>query len=59
METGPLFSAMQQHSYSQRASLESLSTDDMRYLLILMGTITIISFILVVSVVSILIAFIW
>jgi len=61
MDEGPLFSAMQQQaslSFDTGAA-DGMSTDEMRQLLILMGTITVISFVLVVSVVTILIAFIW
>ena len=43
----------------QLTMLETMSPDDMRRLLVLMGTITVISFVLVVSVISVLIAFIW
>ena len=55
-----MLSALQDQIYSQRtADAVKLSNEDMRHLLVLMGTITVISFILVVSVVTILLAFVW
>jgi len=61
MEGGPLLSALQDHQiYPMRTEQQvKMSTEDMRHLLILMGTITVISFVLVVSVVTILLAFVW
>ena len=58
---GPLLSALQDHQiYPMRTEQQvKMSTEDMRHLLILMGTITVISFVLVVSVVTILLAFVW
>ena len=54
-------SALQDHQiYPMRTEQQvKMSTEDMRHLLILMGTITVISFVLVVSVVTILLAFVW
>ena len=57
MAEGALLSALQNRLYANKD--DAMSVDEMKHLLILMGTITVISFVLVVSVVTVLIVFIW
>ena len=58
----PMYIPIQQRYLSNTRTyddVERMSVDEMKHLLIMMGTITIISFILVVSIVTILAAFVW
>jgi len=64
MDNDPMYIPVQQRYLSntrnyEQEGLERMSVDEMKHLLIMMGTITVISFILVVSIVTILAAFIW
>ena len=64
MDNDPMYIPVQQRYLSntrnyEEEGLERMSVDEMKHLLIMMGTITVISFILVVSIVTILAAFIW
>ena len=59
MEGGPLYGALQAHTQRHPEPPQNTSDDQIRQLLIFMGTITIISFILVIALVTVFIAFIW
>ena len=62
MDNEPMYIPVQQRYLSNTRTyeeVERMSVDEMKHLLIMMGTITVISFILVVSIVTILAAFVW
>ena len=60
MEAGPLSSSlMARRELVAEQQQRVISDEQIRQLLIFMGTITVISFVLVVSVVTVLIVFIW
>ena len=67
MDNDPMYIPVQQRYLSNSRNynkeevrqVERMSVEEMKDLLIMMGTITVISFILVVSIVTILAAFVW
>lgn len=59
MEGGPLQSALLAPQGSRDVKTETINEEQIRQLLIFMGTITIISFVLVITLITIFIAFIW
>lgn len=60
MEAGPLSSSlMARREVVARSQEQVISDDQIRQLLIFMGTITVISFVLVIALITVFIAFIW
>ena len=60
MEAGPLSSSlMDRREVVARSQEQVISDDQIRQLLIFMGTITVISFVLVIALITVFIAFIW
>ena len=60
MEAGPLSSSlMARREVVSEQQQQVISDDQIRQLLIFMGTITVISFVLVIALITVFIAFIW
>ena len=60
MEAGPLSSSLLARSEEVAEQQQQVISDDqIRQLLIFMGTITVISFVLVIALITVFIAFIW
>ena len=60
MEAGPLSSSlMARREVVGRSQEQTISDEQIRQLLIFMGTITVISFVLVIALITVFIAFIW
>ena len=58
MEAGPLSSSLMARREAV-AEQQVISDDQIRQLLIFMGTITVVSFVLVIALITVFIAFIW
>ena len=61
MEAGPLSSSLmaRREVVGDRSQEQTISDEQIRQLLIFMGTITVISFVLVIALITVFIAFIW
>ena len=61
MEAGPLSSSLmaRREVVVGRSQEQTISDEQIRQLLIFMGTITVISFVLVIALITVFIAFIW
>ena len=60
MEAGPLSSSlMARREVVSEQQQQVISDDQIRQLLIFMGTITVVSFVLVIALITVFIAFIW
>ena len=59
MEAGPLSSSLMARREAESEQQQAISDEQIRQLLIFMGTITIVSFVLVIALITVFIAFIW
>merc|ERR1712037_352824 len=59
MEAGPLSSSLMARREAVAEQQQVMSDDQIRQLLIFMGTITVVSFVLVIALITVFIAFIW
>ena len=61
MEAGPLSSSLmaRRELVAEQQQQQVISDEQIRQLLIFMGTITVISFVLVIALITVFIAFIW
>ena len=59
MEAGPLSSSLMARRELVAEQQQVISDEQIRQLLIFMGTITVISFVLVIALITVFIAFIW
>ena len=59
MEAGPLSSSLMARREAVSEQQQVISDEQIRQLLIFMGTITIVSFVLVIALITVFIAFIW
>lgn len=59
MATSPLYTALEAQARTSVAADKVISDEQIKQLLIFMGTITIISFVLVIALITVFVAFIW
>ena len=59
MATSPLYTALEAQARTSMPADKVISDQQIKQLLIFMGTITIISFVLVIALITVFVAFIW